>query len=116
MPRYEITDTHLIVHLNLLDRIKTLRKSFAVSKENIRGATEDQGVIPGELGIRAPGTGLPHVVYAGTFFKRFERQFVSWHRGESAVVVELKDHKFARLILGSKEPRELVRQINSLVH
>jgi hypothetical protein len=32
------------------------------------------------------------------------------------VVVELKDHKFARLILGSKEPRELVRQINSLVH
>lgn len=115
MPKYEVTDSHLLVHLSLIDRIKTLRSSFAVPKENIRGATEDTGVIPDELGLRAPGTAWPNAVYAGTFFKRFERQFVSWQRGESPVVVELKDHKFARLIIGSKEPRELARQINSLV-
>lgn len=113
MPHYEVTSTHLEVHLSLLDQISSLRRSFRVPLKNIRGATEDLGVIPSELGLRAPGTGLPWVIAAGTFFKRRERQFVYWLRGQVPVVVELKDHKFERLILGSTEARQLVDNINS---
>ncbi len=113
MPSYEVTTTHLKVHLNLLDQLRSLRRSFSVPLSNIRGATEDLGVIPSELGIRAPGTGLPGVIAAGTFFKRFERQFVYWLRGQTPVVVELKNHKFERLILGTTDARDLVDKINS---
>lgn len=112
MPRYELNQTYLEVHLNFLDRVSTLQPSFKVPLNDIRGATLDPGVIPSQLGFRAPGTGLPWVIAAGTWFKNGDRQFVCWYRGHTPVVIELKNHKFARLILGSKDARELVDAIN----
>lgn len=115
MPRYVLTDSHLEVNLNLIDKISMLHPSFKVPLSCIRGATEDPGAVPSELGIRAPGTGFPWVVAAGTFFKRFERQFVAWYRGQTAVVIELQDFKFKRLILGSNNAREFAKSINTAI-
>lgn len=115
MARYVITDTHLEVQLNLIDKISMLHPSFKVPLTSIRGATEDLGAVPSELGVRAPGTGFPWVIAAGTFYKRFERQFVAWYRGQIPVVIELQNFKFKRLILGAEDGRAFAQSINSAI-
>jgi hypothetical protein len=115
MPNIEIRDGYLMVHLSPLQRWATLRKGVKVPLSRIRGATPDPGAIPHQLGIRAPGTGMPGFIAAGTFYKSGDKQFVYWRRGESAVLVELDGHKFDRLILGSKDPKGLADQINAAI-
>lgn len=112
MPKYEIEENNLEVRLSWLERLASLRWGVSVPLTSIKGATVDRGAIPAQLGIRAPGTGFPGVIAAGTFYKNLEKQFVYWAVGDQVVVVELKDHKFQRLILGTPNPAELEQLIN----
>jgi hypothetical protein len=115
MPRYEVNSGKLEVKLNWLERLASLRWGVSVPLSQIKGATVDRGAVPAQLGIRAPGTGFPGMIAAGTFFKRLDKQFVYWGVGESVVVVELEGHKFRRLILGTKHPVELEQRINRAI-
>jgi hypothetical protein len=115
MPKYKVANGQLEVHLSWMERLASLRWGVTVPLSQIKGATVDRGAVPAQLGIRAPGTGFPRVIAAGTFYKGFEKQFVFWGLGESVVVVELDGHKFRRLILGTNNPVELEQQINSSI-
>jgi hypothetical protein len=115
MPKYEVNKGLLEVRLNWLERLASLRWGVSVPLNQIKGATVDRGAVPAQLGIRAPGTGFPGVIAAGTFYKGLDKQFVFWGQGESVVVVELVGHKFRRLILGTANPVELEQQINSSI-
>jgi hypothetical protein len=115
MPTYEINNGNLEVRLRPMERLASLRWKVSVPLSQIRGATVDRGAVPAQLGIRAPGTGFPGLIAAGTFYKRLEKQFVYWGVGESVVVVELEGHRFRRLILGSKDPIELEQSINRAI-
>ena len=115
MPKYEITNGQLKVNLSWIERVASLRWGVSVPLSQVRGATVDRGAVPAQLGIRAPGTGFPGVIAAGTFYKRLDKQFVYWGVGESVVVVELDGHKFRRLILGTSNPVELEKLINGAI-
>ncbi len=115
MPKYQISNGTLEVKLSFLERLASLRWAVKVPLSAIKGATVDREAVPAQLGIRAPGTGFPGLIAAGTFYKHLEKQFVYWAVGESVVVVELDGHKFQRLILGTKFPVELEQSINGAV-
>jgi hypothetical protein len=115
MPKYVIDNGRLEVRLSWIERLASLRWGVTVPLSAIRGATADRGAVPAQLGFRAPGTGFPGVIAAGTFYKGLDKQFVYWGVGESVVVVELDGHKFKRLILGTKSPAELEQQINRAI-
>jgi hypothetical protein len=115
MPKYEITKQSLEIHLSPIEKLASLRWGVSVPLSSIKGATIDRGAVPAQLGLRIPGTGFPGLIAAGTFIKNRDKQFVFWAVGDSVVVVELTGHKFQRLILGTKNPEELERQINSAI-
>ena len=115
MPKYEITSKTFEIRLTPVERLASLRWGVSVPLSSIKGATIDRGAVPAQLGLRIPGTGFPGVIAAGTFIKNRDKQFVFWAIGDSVVVVELTGHKFQRLILGTKNPEELERQINSAI-
>jgi hypothetical protein len=50
-------------------------------------------------GIRAPGTYLPGVIAAGTFYPEGERVFWDVHDPQKTVVIELRDERYSRLIV-----------------
>jgi hypothetical protein len=60
--------------------------------------------------IRAPGTQFPGVITAGTYHGNGERVFYDVHDFENAIVIELKDEWFSRLIVEVPEPDELLRR------
>ena len=115
MPKIEVTDHELVVSLNPLERIWSLRLGVRVPVSSIQWVEVDPKAVPWKLGVRVPGTFFPGVIAAGTYWKPKNKQFAYWKRGETPVVVWLKGHKFNSLVLGSKDPQRLVAQINAAI-
>jgi hypothetical protein len=78
---------------------------------NVRGATEDPGIIKEPKGIRAPGAHVPGLFVGGTFHVHGERVFWDVHDPAKAVVIELADERYARLIIEVADPRATVALI-----
>jgi hypothetical protein len=113
MPMLELTDTELIVHLNLWEKAASLQRSIRIPIEHVRGATEDEGFRGPALGLRAPGTGFPGLISAGHYRKGGDRQFVFVTRGRHPVVIELANEKWARIVLGVADARLTAATINA---
>jgi hypothetical protein len=114
VPQIIVTASDLIVDLSKLEELASLTKSLSIPRGSITSARIDEAVLK-HLGFRAPGTGLPGVIAAGTFYKQGDRQFVYWHKGETAIVIELEHEKYDRLVIGldSATAEEVVAQLNA---
>lgn len=116
MPRLEISDRELIVHLRKWEQWMAMCRGVRVPLEQVRGATEDDGFgAPGGLGLglRLPGTHIPFAVAAGTFLKGGDRQFVWTRRGLQTIVIELANHEWTRLVIGVPDARATAARINA---
>ena len=114
MPQITVTDSELLVDLSKLEEFASLTKSLSIPRSDITSARIDPEILK-HLGFRAPGTGLPGVIAAGTFYKQGDRQFVYWHKGETPIVVELTHEKYDRLIIGLEPAtaESVVDQLNA---
>lgn len=62
-------------------------------------------------GLRVPGTHLPGVIVAGTYFKDGQREFWDVGRGDEAIVIELAGHRYDRLVVDVEDPDQTVERI-----
>lgn len=62
-------------------------------------------------GIRAPGTSIPGVITAGTFYQHGKRVFWDVHDPDKTIVVELSDERYDELIVEVADPDETVEQL-----
>ncbi|MBU3060460.1 hypothetical protein KO481_02845 [Nocardia sp. NEAU-G5] len=108
MAHIYVEGSDLVIRLTGLDRLFALEGSLTVPLANVRGATADPGIIKEPRGIRAPGTNIPRVVTAGTFHRDGERVFWAVRDPNKAVVIELADHHYARLVVQVPDPRAAV--------
>jgi hypothetical protein len=115
MPRLELTDQELVVHLTAWESIWSLHRSVRVPLAHIRGATEDNGFGGKALGLRIPGTHFPGLITAGTFIKGIDKQFVYTLRKLETIVIELEGNDWSRLVIGVLDAREKTVQINAAV-
>jgi hypothetical protein len=109
-----ITASTLIVEPRGLDKLWSLTSRITIPLEHVRGATVDPGANRESKGLRAPGLGLPNKS-AGTFYRDGERSFWNVSNSDRTIVVELRDERFARLVLTVADPRQLVDSINTRV-
>ncbi len=118
MPRLELTDKELVVHLSTLEKLMALHGDVSVPISQVRGATEDAnfgGTGDMKLGLRLPGTHIPFVVSAGTFLKDGDRQFVCTRRNLQTIVIELAGSKWTRLVIGVGDAQGETTRINAAV-
>jgi hypothetical protein len=115
MARVSIDGDDLIVDVEGLDRLWALKSRLTVPLANVRGATADPGILRGPKGIRAPGTHIPGVVVAGSFYAEGERVFWDVHDAGKAIVIELGDDRYARLVIEVDDPRSTVDMIETAV-
>lgn len=116
MPRLELTDRELVVHLGKWEKLLSLHGDIRVPLAQVRGATDDSGFggIGGMgLGLRIPGTHVPFVVAAGTFIKRGDKQFVYTRRKLQTVVIELAGNEWTRLVIGVPNAQAEAARINA---
>jgi hypothetical protein len=62
-------------------------------------------------GIRAPGTFLPGVIIAGTYYTGGERVFWDVSDATKAIVIELTGEAYARLIVEVSDPEATIALI-----
>ena len=112
MAHIELTPENLIVHVEGLDKLWALKSSLSIPLVHITGA-EINPSIADELGfgLRAPGTSLPGVIRAGTFYYHGNVVFWDVHSMENAIVINLVDEQYTKLVIGVPDPDTAVAAI-----
>lgn len=105
MAKVHIEGSDLVVEVEGLDKLWALKSTLTIPLRHVRGATPDPGVTAEPKGIRAAGAHLPRVVAAGTFRQDGEKVFWDVRDPQKAVVIELADEDYARLVIQVDDPR-----------
>ncbi|PRY44801.1 hypothetical protein [Umezawaea tangerina] len=113
MALVRIEGDDLVVVIEGLDKLWALKSSLTIPLANVRGATADPGIASEPKGLRAPGTHAPGVITAGTFHLDGERVFWDVKDPSKAVVVELADERYARLVVQVDDPRATVALVEN---
>ncbi|WP_329585059.1 hypothetical protein OG298_00925 [Streptomyces sp. NBC_01005] len=108
MAHISIDDGNLIVEIEGLDKLWALKCRLTIPLAHVRGATADPGIVKEPKGLRSPGAHLPGVVTAGTFHVDGERVFWDVRDPAKAVVIQLTDERYARLVIQASDPRATV--------
>ena len=116
MALISIEGDDLVVEIEGLDKLWALKSRLVIPLANVRGATADPGAVKEPKGLRAPGTHVPGVLVAGTFHADGERVFWDVHDAAKAVVIELADQRYTRLIVQVPDPRASVALIEGATH
>lgn len=113
MATISVQGQDLVVEMNGLDKLWSLKSRLTIPLANVRGATLDPGILGEPKGIRAPGTHVPGVITAGTFHRDGEKVFWAVRDAQKAVVVELSDEQYTRLVVEVDDPREVVAMVEA---
>lgn len=112
MARVSVSDDLLTVDLQGLHQLWAFKRRIRVPLAHVRGATADPGIVHEPKGVRAPGLHVPGAAVIGTFRREGERHFWDVRSGVHAVVIELADETYDRLIIDVEHPRSTVDRIN----
>ena len=115
MARVSIEAGELVVDVEGLDKLWALKSRLSIPLANVRGATLDPGIVRDRKGVRAPGTHVPGVIVAGTFHHEGERVFWDVRDAAKAVVIELDDEQYARLVIQVEDPGATVDLVEGAI-
>src|ERR1019366_6301582 len=97
-----------------IDRLWALKSSLEIPVHHIAGIRADPEVARGWWhGIHMPGTDIPGVLTAGTFYQQGKRVFWDVHNPESTVIIELRDERYDELIVEVADPQLTVEQVRA---
>ena len=116
MPTISVHDGSLRVELHGIEQFLSFSRGLNIPLSHITGASIDEAVRK-DIGWRGAGTGTINFA-AGTFIKKGKRQFVYANvKKQTPVVIDLRDEKFHRVILGLDGGRPvaqaLIEQLNA---
>ncbi len=93
-------------------KIWALKSSIHVPQQNIIKAYQDDQEFTFWKGLRMPGTEIPGIIAAGTFYKK-GKNFWDVMRKENAIVVTLKNHSYKKLIIEVENPESIIQLLNN---
>lgn len=116
MARVSIEDGHLVVDVQGLDKLWAFKSRLTFLIGHVGGATTDPAIVSESAkGWRAPGTYVPGVITARTFRRRGQKIFWDVHKKAKAVVIDLEDESYQRLVIQVDDPRATVELIEGAV-
>ena len=113
MAEVELAQDALIVYVEGMDRLFTLRSRLEVPLSHVEGAEAD----PEEArrrwhGIMERGVWVPGPITTGTYYREGELVFWDVHDPEKTVVIRLRDERYARLVIEVEDPEATVARVN----
>jgi hypothetical protein len=114
MAEIEITADALIVHVTGADRIFALKSQLTIPLQHVLAAAKDEEEARKWYhGLRLPGTEVPGVITAGTFYEHGERVFWDVHHPERAIALSLRDERYAKLVVEVEDPEATIAAIEA---
>jgi hypothetical protein len=114
MVNLAIEEGKLILHVQGADKLWAFKSTLEIPLIHIARIRADQEVARGWYhSIRLPGTNVPGVVTAGTFYHDGKRVFWDVHHPEKTIVIDLHDERFSELVVEVGDPEAAVRLIQN---
>ena len=109
-----ISGDRLVLDVRGADKLWALKSSLEIPLAHVTEMRADPAIAHGWWhGLRMPGTNLPGVITAGTFYQDGKRIFWDVHRPENTVVIELKDERYNELIVEVADPEGAVKIVKT---
>lgn len=109
-----VADGKLLLHVKGMDQLWALKSTLEIPLAHVAGVRFDPEVARGWYhGIKMPGTNLPGVITAGTFYQHGNRIFWDVHHPEKTIVIELRDETYQELIVEVADPQDAVRRVKA---
>jgi hypothetical protein len=106
---------NLVLHVRGADKLWAFKSSLEVPLQHVAGIRADPEVARGWWhGVRMPGTNVPGVITAGTFYQDGKRVFWDVHNPDNTVVIDLRDEGYAELIVEVADPNATVSLLNQV--
>ncbi|NNH75575.1 hypothetical protein HLB23_37970 [Nocardia uniformis] len=105
----------LVVEPQGWHRLWTLKRRVVIPLSEVRGVELDPELARKPRGIRFGGTYLPRVITAGTYLHKGKRTFWDVRNPEKAVVIELSDGKYARVVVEVERPDRVVSKLRTAI-
>ncbi len=104
---------NMLVTILGMDEVWALKHSLTIPIEHVKTAIHDPKLAKRRLypGLRIPGTDIPGIIRAGTFYRRGKRFFWDVHHPDKSIVITLENEKYYQLIIEVEHPEETVGQI-----
>jgi hypothetical protein len=119
MTEIELTGSTLIIHVMGIHKILAFKSQLEIPLSHVVGAEIDPGTVQewGNLfvGVRAPGTGLPGVIRAGTYYTSDGKVFWDVHDPHKAITIKLADETYSKLVVEVADPAATIAAIEQAV-
>jgi hypothetical protein len=104
----------LTLHVRGADKLWAFKSSLEIPIVHVAGVRADPQAARGWYhGIRLPGTNLPGVITAGTFYQDGNRVFWDVHDPEKTIVIDLRDERFNQLVVEVADPDAAIKLIQN---
>lgn len=113
MVKITVDGENLIILVKGISKVLALRSELTVPLKHVVIAKADPDAVYLPKGLKGPGTRVPGIIYAGTFHKDGEKVFWDVVESKNAIVIELKDDEFKKLVVEVNNPKESIELINS---
>jgi hypothetical protein len=104
----------LTLHVRGADKLWAFKSSLEIPLVHVAGVRADPQAARGWYhGIRLPGTNVPGVITAGTFYQDGNRVFWDVHDPEKTIVIDLRDERFNQLVVEVADPDAAIKLIQN---
>ena len=103
------------MHLEIvgIHKIWALKSRLRFPISSVRNVAIDPQLADKPRGLRAPGTYIPRLITAGTFYADKKRWFWDVTNPDNAIVIELEGEKYQMLVVEVEKPGKVVAQIKA---
>jgi len=112
--KVKLEDRWLRIRLNPLEMLLTLHGSLNIPVDRITYVSAAKPQFDWQA-VRAPGTQIPFLFRAGTYFTGIGREFWFALNGKRGLIVELSDWEYKRVVLTAGSPDRIVEKLSRTV-
>jgi len=112
MVELAVGEGKLTMRVQGADKLWAIKSSLEIPLVHIAGIRADPEIAHGWWhGVRLPGTNVPGVITAGTFYQDGKRVFWDVHNPANTVVITLRDERYDELVVEVANPDAAVKMI-----
>ena len=106
-------DNNFVFQVNGMHKLWAFKSQLTIPADNIMDAHQDLDSIKGWKGWKMPGTSIPSIITAGTFYKDGDKIFWDVSNMENCIIVNLKDEDYKQLVIEVDDPEKVIKLLTA---